>query len=520
MSRNGSQSVVRLRRLLPDATFVGCDDMEVRAAGTDSRTAVAGQVFVAVRGDKCNGHTFAEEAVGRGASGLVVEHTMPKLDVPQCVVADSRVAHALICQSLEGNPAAKLKFIGITGTNGKSTTAILVKSILEAAGFKVGLIGTIEQFDGYSSFPAGLTTPGPDVLAKLLRRMVEAGCSHVVMEVSSHALDQRRVAGITFDTAVFTNLTQDHLDYHGTMEEYAAAKHRLFRDLQPAAWAVLNADDSRTNEYAADCRGRVVRFGIDATAEFGVAQVQLSLDGNQFLAIGPETCCEFETHLVGEHNVANCLAAIAVGHCQGLDWETIRAGVEQVAGVPGRMEPVSYGGSPGFHVLVDYAHTPDAVASVLRSVRAVTPGRVLCLFGAGGDRDRTKRPLMAQAAEAVADMIVVTSDNPRTEEPHQIIGEIVAGFRRVHALAIEPDRRKAIELVLSVAEPGDCVLIAGKGHETYQIIGTERLPFDDRLVAAECLAKNYPIGTESTEAGAGTEERHPALPRRLVACGA
>jgi len=520
MSRDGSPCFLSLRRLLPDASFVGCDDIAVSAVSTDSRAIDPGQVFVAVRGAKTDGHQFASNAAQRGASAIVVEHPLPQFKLPQCVVPDSRVAHALLCHGLEGNPAAQLKVIGITGTNGKSTTAFLVKSILEAAGHKVGLIGTIEQFDGNISIPAVLTTPGPDVIAKLMRRMVDAGCSHVVMEVSSHALDQRRVAGITFDTAVFTNLTQDHLDYHKDIANYREAKSRLFRELSPSACAVLNADDATSQSYRKICAAAKLGYAVRGVSDFSAVGVETSLDGSRFLIESRNGRCEVSTPLVGTHNVYNCLAAVAVGRRIGLDWETIRRGIAQLHGVPGRLEAV-HCGQP-FHVFVDYAHTPDAVASVLKSLRSITPGKIFCLLGAGGDRDRTKRPLMAQAAEAVADMIVVTSDNPRTEDAQRIISEIVVGFRRVHALAIEPDRRAAIKLVLSVAEPGDCVLLAGKGHENYQIFGTQRQPFDDRLVAAECLANSYPnpIGTDSSEAGAGTEERHPALPRRLIACGA
>jgi UDP-N-acetylmuramoyl-L-alanyl-D-glutamate--2,6-diaminopimelate ligase len=523
MARDGSPCCLSLRRLLPEATFVGCDDVEVAAATTDSQAIEPGQVFVAVRGAKSDGHQFVSDAAQRGASAIVAEQPLSDLKLPQCIVSDSRAAYALLCHGLEGHPAAHLKVIGITGTNGKSTTAFLVKSVLEAAGHKVGLIGTIEQFDGNTSIPAMLTTPGPDVLAKLMRRMVDAGCSHVVLEVSSHALDQRRVAGIAFDTAVFTNLTQDHLDYHKDIATYREAKSRLFRELQPTACAVLNADDSTSKVYRKICPAAKLGYAVRGVSDFSAVGVETSLDGSHFLIESRHGRCEIATPLVGSHNVYNCLAAAVVGRRIGLDWGTIRRGIAQVHGVPGRLESVNCG--QPFHVFVDYAHTPDAVGSVLKSLRAIARGRVLCLLGAGGDRDRTKRPLMAQAAEAVADMIVITSDNPRTESPQRIISEIVAGFRRAHALAIEPDRRAAIEFVLSVAEPGDCVLLAGKGHENYQIIGTERQPFDDRLVAAECLVKLYPntpstSGTESCDDGAGTEERHPALPRRLIACGA
>jgi UDP-N-acetylmuramoyl-L-alanyl-D-glutamate--2,6-diaminopimelate ligase len=516
MSRGGSPIPVSLRRLLPDASFVGAPDLPVSAASCDSRDIRPGHVFVAVRGAKSDGHEFAADAVQRGARGLVVERPMPQFSVPQCVVADSRVAYALVCHSLEGEPASRLKVIGITGTNGKSTTAYLTKSVLEAAGHTVGLVGTIEQHDGQTNIPSALTTPGPDVLAKLMRRMVAAGCSHCVMEVSSHALDQRRVAGIAFDVAVFTNLTQDHLDYHKDLASYREAKARLFRELAPSACAVLNSDDLASQYFRKICPVPKIGYAVRGVSDLSAVGIESSLAGSRFTIESRSGRCDITTPLVGTHNVYNCLAAAAVGRRAGLDWATIRRGIECVQGVPGRLEAVRGPGAPGFTVLVDYAHTPDAIASVLQSLRAITGGRLLCLFGAGGDRDRTKRPLMARAAEATADIVVVTSDNPRTEDAQRIIGDVVAGFRRPGSVMVEPNRRAAIEHILSLAEPGDCVLIAGKGHEHYQIIGTERLPFDDRLVAAECLAKLS--GTVSFESGAGTEKRHSGLAPGRIAC--
>jgi UDP-N-acetylmuramoyl-L-alanyl-D-glutamate--2,6-diaminopimelate ligase len=514
MAPVGSQCIVSLRRLLPDATFVGCDDIQVTSASVDSRAIEPGQLFGAIRGAKIDGHRCVADAALRGASSLLVDHPQPDLKIPQCIVSDTRTAFALLCHALEGNPASKLTAIAITGTNGKSTTAFLLKSVLEATGQKVGLIGTIEQFDGSTSIPAGLTTPGPDVIAKLMRRMVDAGCSHVVMEVSSHALDQSRVAGIAFDSAIFTNLTQDHLDYHRDIGSYRNAKAKLFRDLAPTACAVLNADDPTSKEYRRLCPAQKLGYAVRGVSDFTAVGIQSSLEGNRFWIESRSGRCEIASPLVGTHNVYNCLAAAAVGRRLGFAWEFIRSGIEAVRGVPGRLEAVQCG--QPFHVFVDYAHTPDAIASVLKGMRAIATGRILCVFGAGGDRDRSKRPLMAQAAEAIADMIVVTSDNPRTESPQRIIGEVVAGFRRTYALAIEPDRRKAIEFALSLAQPGDCVVIAGKGHESYQIVGTERLPFDDRQVATEYLAKQ----SETVPFGAGTEKRRSAPHQGRFACGA
>jgi UDP-N-acetylmuramoyl-L-alanyl-D-glutamate--2,6-diaminopimelate ligase len=518
MVPDGSQCSVSLRRLFPQATFVGCGDISVASVCTDSRALKPGQLFVAIRGPKTDGHRFIVEVAASGACALLLEKPQQDCRLPQCVVPDSREAFSKLCHALAGNPAARLTTVGITGTNGKSTTAYLTKSVIEAAGYNVGLIGTIEHFDGNTSIPAAMTTPGPELLAKLMRRMVDAGCSHAVMEVSSHALDQHRVAGISFDSAVFTNLTQDHLDYHGDFARYRAAKAKLFRELAPGACAVLNSDDATSKEYARSTTAQKLGYAVRGVSDLTAVGIQSSLQGNRFWIETRSGRCEITSPLVGTHNVYNCLAAAAVGRRMGLSWDVIRKGIEAVRGVPGRLEAVHHAGAHDFHVFVDYAHTPDAIASVLKGLRAIAGGRILCMFGAGGDRDRTKRPLMAQAAEAIADMIVVTSDNPRSENPQRIIGEIVAGFKRTHALAIEPDRRKAIQTILAMAQPGDCVLLAGKGHESYQIIGDERLPFDDRQVAAECLARqSESIGIAC---GAGTEKRHSTPPRGRLACGA
>ena len=513
MSRASSTGSVSLRRLFPAATFVGCSDIEVTSPAIDSRTLEPGQTFVAVRGAKHDGHLFLAEAACKGADALLVERLQSGVSLPQCVVPDTRAAYGILCQALQGNPASQLKVIGVTGTNGKTTTAILLRSVLEAAGHRVGLVGTVEQFDGINLSPATLTTPDAAELARLMRSMVESGCSHVVMEVSSHALEQRRTTGIAFDTAVLTNLSQDHLDYHGDIGAYRVAKGRLFRELDRNAGAVLNADDPTSQLYKAESPGQATSYAIRSPANITGRDIRLSPDGSRFTISSGDGPYDIVTPLLGEHNVYNCVAAAAVGHRYGIDRATIQAGIERVREIPGRLQPVCCG--QPFHVLVDYAHTPDAIRSVLKSLRAATKGRTLVLFGAGGDRDRTKRPAMAQAAEALADMIVVTSDNPRTEDPQQIIGDILAGFRRAHSLAIEPDRRTAIALILSAARPGDCVVIAGKGHEAYQIISGQRLPFDDRQVAAECLAKY--VGKFQIGPSDGTEKRHSVPSHRDAA---
>src|SRR5262245_53723432 len=298
MASDGSQCGVSLRRLLPQATFIGCDDIHVASACVDSRNIEPGQLFVAIRGVKTDGHQFLKDVSARGAGSLLLEHAQRDIRLPQCVVQDSRIAYALICHALAGDPAKRLTTVGITGTNGKSTTAFLVRSVLQAAGHKVGLIGTIEQCDGNASFPAALTTPGPDVLARLMRRMVDAGCSHLVMEVSSHALEQQRVAGITFDTALFTNLTQDHLDYHRDMASYRAAKGRLFQDLAPTAWAVLNADDPTSKDYRRACAAQKLGYAVRGVSDLTAVGIQSSLDGNRFWIETRSGRCEIASSLV------------------------------------------------------------------------------------------------------------------------------------------------------------------------------------------------------------------------------
>lgn len=499
MGRSCTRQHVWLRRLFPTARLLGCSDLAVADAACDSRKVQPGSAFVATPGTQADGRRFVPQAIAAGASVIVTESPLGELAVPQCVVADAREAFARLCQAVHGHPADRLHVVAVTGTNGKTTTATLTRAVLETAGFKTGLIGTVEQYDGQSSSSADMTTPDPDDLAEVMARMVEHGCTHAAMEVSSHALDQRRTAGIGFDVAVFTNLTHDHLDYHGTREAYAEAKGRLFRELGSDAWAVLNADDSMSARYAAAGKARVVRYAIHGEAELVAADVRLAATGSRFRMRGLGTDIELTTPLVGLHNVYNALAAAAVGMRYGLAADAIGRGIAGLSLVRGRLERVDCG--QPYHVLVDYAHTPDAIERVLQGLRAVYTGRIVCVFGAGGDRDRKKRPEMARAAEAGADLVIVTSDNPRTEDPRAIIREIQAGFRDLSRVIVEPDRRTAIELALSQAQPGDCVLIAGKGHEQYQIVGERRLQFDDRTVAAGWIRSH------------GTEQRQPSLRR-------
>lgn len=496
---------VSLRRLLPNASFVGCCDIVASDVTEDSRQAGPETIFAAIPGTRVDGCQFVADAIQRGCPAVLTERPLFDIAVPQCIVSDARLAYSRMCDAIFGFPARRLRVCGVTGTNGKSTTAWVLQSILSAAGQRCGLLGTIEYSDSVSSEPATLTTPDSRRAARWFRRMLDAGASCAAIELSSHALQQRRAAATPLAAAVITNVTQDHFDYHGNFEDYLAAKSQILSLVAPGGCIVINEDDAgsaRLIEPARQSGHHVVTIGLTSNADLHPDILEESLDGSRFRirachttvlsplgerGEGTDFALDFEvtTSLPARHNVMNCLAATAVALHFGVSPESIASGIEQLPSVPGRLERVDVG--QPFHVFVDYAHTDDALRRVVDNLKSLTAGRVICLFGAGGDRDRTKRPLLAEAASH-ADATVVTSDNPRTESPTQIIEDILAGFPAGYSeFHIESDRRRAIAHAFSLAEPGDCVLIAGKGHETIQIVGDERRPFDDRLVATELL---------------------------------
>lgn len=473
---------VSLKALLPHAQFVGDDDILVTHATERSDLVSPGVLFAAIPGTRRNGEEFARDAVLRGAEALLLSRDLPDLPVPQCVVPDVRHAFALLCDALAGHPSRTLKLVGVTGTNGKTTTTWLIRSIFRAAGFQTGLLGTIEYSDGSRRERAGLTTPDSQVLSNWLASMVASGTTHAAMELSSHALDQGRACGTQLDVAIVTNVTQDHFDYHQNFETYLAAKTRIAEHLKPDGVLVLNVDDRGSSAIAqrVDLGDRVVTFGIDHEADVTATILKETTAGTQFVLGCGEGAETVLTPMIGRHNVANALAAAAAAHHFGVPLKTIALGIELLLAVPGRLERVD-AGQP-FNVFVDFAHTEDALRRCVSNLRQLCSKRVLVVFGAGGDRDRSKRPKMAQAVLG-ADLIVVTSDNPRTEDPQRIIDDILAGFApSFPPLHVDPDRKTAIAWTLAEARPGDCVLIAGKGHETEQIIGTQRFPFDDREV--------------------------------------
>ena len=469
-------------------------DAEIRVLTADSRRCEAGSCFVAVRGPGDDGHRYIPAALSAGAAAVICEDPSEAPgDIPCAVVDGTQMALGKLAQAFYGWPGRRLKVIGVTGTKGKSTVTYLVRAILEQAGFRPALVGTISYETGKRSIQAGNTTPGPIELADMMAECVSAGMTHLVMEVSSHALHQRRTAGIAFQVGIFTNLSGDHLDYHLTMEDYLLAKQLLFEDLSPDAAAVINRDDPVSDRLAAATRAKVIWYGLSAASDFRARIDQIDTSGTQFVLIHGNRERPVKSPLIGRHNVFNCLAAAGACHAIGIGLATIAAALERVSRVPGRLERVNV--PAPYQVFVDYAHTDDALDKALGSVRPITKGRVIVVFGCGGNRDRTKRPRMARVAQELADVVVITSDNPRNEEPRAIIDEILTGLSdqgRRRAL-VEPDRRKAIEMAIAQARDGDLVLIAGKGHENYQIIGGTKRHFDDTEVAQELMRRREAI---------------------------
>jgi UDP-N-acetylmuramoyl-L-alanyl-D-glutamate--2,6-diaminopimelate ligase len=483
-----SATPVSLRRLFASASFVGCGDIAVSDVTADSHACRAGSLFAALPGTVADGVDYIDEAIDRGATAVLVERPVTSAHVHQCVVPDVRRAYANICEALYGYPSRRLGIVGVTGTNGKTTVTWLVRAILEAAGWPTALLGTIEYSDGIESEPATLTTPCAKTISRWLATAAARATQYAAIELSSHALDQSRAASTLLDVAIVTNITQDHFDYHGTFGAYRKSKTRILEQLKRRGLVVLNADDPSTADLAAlTSNGTQVRtFGLERDANVTAEHIQLTPRGSTFRLRTSVDSVDVRTHLIGRHNVANCLAAAVAAMHVGLPLPEIAEGIEALEFVPGRMERVE--SDRPFHVYVDYAHTEDALRRAVAAVREVTDGRVLCVFGAGGNRDRSKRPLLGRAA-GEADVAVVTSDNPRHEHPHQIIDEILKGCREASvAIHVEPNRAEAIRWAIAQAEPGDAVLVAGKGHETVQIVGEERRPFDDRSVCLAALA--------------------------------
>jgi UDP-N-acetylmuramoyl-L-alanyl-D-glutamate--2,6-diaminopimelate ligase len=471
---------MRLHEVMPDAP-ADAGELDVTGLAYDTRQVAPGTLFFCVPGFTRDGHEFAPEAISRGAAALVVQRPLD-LTVPEVLVPDVRAAMAPAAAAFYGDPTEELQTVGVTGTNGKTTTAFLLRALLEADGQPTGLLGTVLSVIGGIEHEVVRTTPEAIDLQRTFRTMLDAGDRAVAMEVSSHALKLHRADSIHFAVAIFTNLTQDHLDFHGTMEDYFASKRRLFTDSAPTT-SVINIDDPYGRRLAADLEDPIT-FAIERDATYRALDVEIELGGSRLTVLGPEGEAELSSPLRGRFNIYNVLGAFAAARALGVAAETIALATATAGQVPGRFEPVDEG--QDFAVLVDYAHTPDSLENVLRAARSLTAGRVHVVFGCGGDRDRGKRPLMGEIAKRLADRVIVTSDNPRSEDPDAIIEEILAGTG--HAVPHNADRHAAIAEAIAGAEAGDVVLIAGKGHEQGQeFAGGRKVPFDDCVVAREVL---------------------------------
>ena len=481
-----------LVKQLPILRVEGPLDREIAGLTYDSRRVTPGMVFVAIPGANSDGHDFINSAIDRGAAAIICERngfTSPR--ATKIKVSDVREAMARAAASFYQHPSTRLQVIGVTGTNGKTTVAFMIKEVLEAVGFKTGLLGTVRYEIGDRVIPAHRTTPESLEVQQMMAQMVAAGCKACVMEVSSHALDQKRVAGIEFDIAIYTNLTQDHLDYHGTMENYLVAKQKLFTKSANGSkkgTVVINIDDARGAQLVDESDAAVkLTYGIRSAANIRATKIHLAADASSFTLETPKKTFTCKLPLIGRHNIYNALAAAGATYALDVEPAKIQSALNQMQPVPGRLESVSSGQS--FAVFVDYAHTDDALQNVLTTLREVTSGRVLLLFGCGGSRDTGKRAKMGRVAAELADFTVITSDNPRKESPATITAQIEEGFRSVKQTdyAIELDRKRAITDIIAMAKAGDTVLLAGKGHETYQEFEDTVVPFDDRVYAREAL---------------------------------
>ncbi|MBN2687338.1 MAG: UDP-N-acetylmuramoyl-L-alanyl-D-glutamate--2,6-diaminopimelate ligase [Deltaproteobacteria bacterium] len=494
-----------LLQVLDGATVTGSVERNVSDICYDSRRCGKDSLFVAITGHKFDGHRYIEMAIKQGASCIVHEHEIPfREDIAYVKVADSRRALGRLGRAFFGNPTAELCLVGITGTKGKTTISYLLESTLEAAGKSVGVIGTITSRYGNEVHESSITTPESIDLQRMFRRMVAAGVTHCVMEVSSHALDQGRVADCMYDLGIFTNLSQDHLDYHLTMEEYYCAKRRFFLDiLVDERKAIINGDDPWGRRLIDETGGSPVTYGLDRAWTVSAQRFDLSLGGIRGEIVTPEGAVSVSSPLVGTFNLYNILASVAAAVSMRISMDAVMEGIKRLRAIPGRFQKVNRNGEPA--VFVDYAHTENALRNVLETVVRFKTHKIITVFGCGGDRDRGKRPLMGKVAADMSDLAIVTSDNPRTEDPLDIIAQIESGIKggSVGKVSLEgitpggydsgyaviPDRREAILTAISIAGPEDIVLIAGKGHENYQIIGETKIFFDDTVVAGEALER-------------------------------
>lgn len=476
---------MKLKKLLTDVSlelYRGSREIEITGLCSNSKRVAPGNLFIAKNGLTTDGSQYIEEAVDSGAVAVLSDMGNPFLkEVVQLVHPDPGAIEGVLASTYYDHPSKELFTVGITGTNGKTTVAYIVKHLLDNLALPAGLIGTIEYLIGESSYDAEHTTPDVITNHKMLKEMVRAGCKAAVMEVTSHGLAQRRVDQIEFDVAVFTNLTQDHLDYHKTLEGYAEVKSQLFASLSEDKHAVINIDTPFSAVMTQKCRAKVLTYGLSPDADLHADQIKLTKSGTEFQLTYQGQRFSFSGPLIGRFNVLNCLAAVGVCLSYGIPLEALPPHVATFPSVPGRLERVEE-----HAIFVDFAHTPDALQNVLETLQEIKTGRLITLFGCGGDRDSEKRPQMAAVAEKFSDFTIVTSDNPRSEEPLSICEQIASGFSSQNHL-IEPDRRRAIEKAIEMKAEDDLILIAGKGHEAYQIFSHQRVPFDDRKVSLDAI---------------------------------
>jgi len=470
----------------------------------DSRLVKDGGIFIAVKGTTLDGHNFIDEAISNGAKYIICQQASniknKESGIEIVTVADSAKAAGILAQASRANPASKLTNLAVTGTNGKTTVAYLVRSITQNAGQKCGLISTIIYDTGLDSSQATLTTPDCLAIAEKQQQMLKAGARYMVIEASSHALSQNRLAGINFKAAAFTNLAGDHLDYHKTQKDYLAAKTKLFQSLSADAIAVLNKQSPQAEQIAQKTNAGILWYAIEQKTALAAHIESMDINGTVFALEYAGQKQKVKTSLIGRYNVSNHLAAAGLCLAASFNLDTIASGLSALKVIPGRLEKLD---GNGFSIFIDYAHTDDALRNVLATLKPLCKGRLIVVFGCGGDRDRTKRPRMAAVTEKLADFVIVTSDNPRTENPKSIISDIITGFENPNSetITIEPDRKRAIKLAIETAIKNDIVLIAGKGHETYQIIGTQKFTFSDKEIAEECLKKrrrNRELNTDYT----------------------
>ncbi|OUT67432.1 MAG: hypothetical protein CBB70_08690 [Planctomycetaceae bacterium TMED10] len=474
-----------LTEIFPGGRLFGAEEVWFSSCTSDARNCRDGDLYVAILGTQGDGHLEVAKAVAAGATALVTERLVPAQAIPQYIVSDTRIAYAQMCHALSGFPSRRLNVVGVTGSEGKTTTTCLIQSMIRHASLQSGILNTLGYCDGAKTTPADESTPGPAVMADYLARMRAGGCSHAVLELSDRAIVQRQTAGIDLDVACITRWNEAELVSNGNQEEFRLRKSRIFEQLRPEGLVVLNADDPTCRAFEEELHHPVLTFGMKHPASITATLVERVVSEQTFLLEwGPETI-PVRTHLVGDHHIYNCLAAAAVGLAYGIELETIARGLERVDRIPGHLERIECG--QPFALFVDGGHTPAALRSSLRTLRETTAGRLICVFGAPGERDRELRSHLGGVAAKYADSLIITDGNPARENSEAIIDGILSGIPEDVDFTIELDRASAIEIALSGAEVGDCVLIAGRGHQSWQIVGDRRFPFDDREVARGCL---------------------------------